>query len=163
METVQEVDESKECPSSPSPTTPPTNTFSSDSASQQTTAPDTQQQHQQTPNCDSPIPPLTSISSASTTSPNSVRLNQEYVEMHPNVSTTILTTPIFSNLGEADKSIESQQTQFNDIHKKAAADLEADAKLPLLHENDDNHSTNVNNTNNSFSIDEKDSLLDNEN
>jgi class 3 adenylate cyclase len=144
METVQEVDETREVPS---PITPPTTTFSSG-------LPLPVADNEQQPR-DSPVPHLTSISSASTTSPNSVRLNQDYVEMQATdltaTATTTMSSHIPTTIGDLEKST-------NDV-TKSSDESEVDVQTPLLRDNDDATST----TPNSFSIDEKDSLLDNEN
>ncbi|XP_062548182.1 adenylate cyclase type 3 [Armigeres subalbatus] len=114
---------------------------------------------------ESPAHQITSVSS-STTSPNSVRLNQEYVEMK--VSSTSNT--VTSNEHHQQQPAEQQQPlQTNSTTVVNASDLisnssgvtvlfngeteEADAKTPLL---DDKNSTNANH----FSEGEKDALIE---
>ncbi|XP_055634057.1 adenylate cyclase type 3 [Toxorhynchites rutilus septentrionalis] len=119
----------------------------------------------------SPAHQITSVSS-STTSPNSVRLNQEYVEMKvSSVSNAVATSGLQQNAPHADEHKQQQQQQsFGGItvtDKDSKTDdgtkpvfngepEEADVKTPLLK---DKNSTNANH----FSEGEKDALLENSN
>lgn len=120
----------------------------------------------------SPAHQITSVSS-STTSPNSVRLNQEYVEMK--VSST--SNAVTSNEHHQQQHQQLQQTS-EQKHQQATSTTvvsssesksdggtkplfngeteEADVKTPLL---DDKNSTNANH----FSESEKDALIENSN
>nr|XP_029727324.1 adenylate cyclase type 3-like [Aedes albopictus]XP_029727325.1 adenylate cyclase type 3-like [Aedes albopictus]XP_029727326.1 adenylate cyclase type 3-like [Aedes albopictus]XP_029727327.1 adenylate cyclase type 3-like [Aedes albopictus] len=114
---------------------------------------------------ESPAHQITSVSS-STTSPNSVRLNQEYVEMK--VSSTSNTET--SNHHQQHQSVEQQQANSTTVVSTGDQILdgggvkvlfngepeEADVKTPLL---DDKNSTNANH----FSEGEKDALIENSN
>ncbi|XP_065080499.1 adenylate cyclase type 3 isoform X2 [Ochlerotatus camptorhynchus] len=125
----------------------------------------------------SPAHPITSVSS-STTSPNSVRLNQEYVEMK--VSSTSNTVASNKHHQQQPQQQQQQQQQLNSEHKHQQAISttvvsssesnsdgdtkplfngeaeEADVKTPLLN---DKNSTNANH----FSESEKDALIENSN
>lgn len=120
---------------------------------------------------ESPAHQITSVSS-STTSPNSVRLNQEYVEMK--VSSTSNTTGTSNHHQQQHQSAEQQQQQQTNSTTvvSVAGDQntdgcgvkvlfngeteEPDVKTPLL---DDKNSTNANH----FSEGEKDALIENSN
>lgn len=117
---------------------------------------------------ESPAHQITSVSS-STTSPNSVRLNQEYVEMK--VSSTSNTITSNENHRQQAADLQQLNSTTNTTVVSAAEQKsegggvkilfngeteEADVKTPLL---DDKNSTNANH----FSEGEKDALIENSN
>ncbi|KAL9707790.1 hypothetical protein quinque_011308 [Culex quinquefasciatus] len=119
---------------------------------------------------ESPAHQITSVSS-STTSPNSVRLNQEYVEMKVSSSSTSNAVPAIT-VNEQNHQLVTEQKQQSSKESKAGDGVsssgdgkpplfngeteDADVKTPLLN---DKNSTNANH----FSEGEKDALLENSN
>lgn len=99
---------------------------------------------------------LTSVSS-STASPNSVRLNQEYVDKQNPTTVTVIDNDFDLDTTRNNKVV----TNTNNFDVVNNGD-DADAQTPLLSSQNTNTTTNAVDSNH-FSIDEKDALLENAN